>query len=129
MKKQINWLLVGLILTSFLVICASEVLAKDEVFEVLWPRGEGAIKLIPLAKRVDTLAGKTVCELWDGIFRGDEIFPMLEKWLAEEYPGVKFVNYKEFGSTHGAEERANLAAFGEKFKKFGCDVAISGVGC
>ena len=130
MRDRMNWLLAGLALVSFLtVLYASAALARDEVYEVVWPRGKAAVKIIPLAKRVDTLAGKTVCELWDGLFRGDEIFPMLETWLAEKYPGIKFVSYKEFGATHGADERANLAAFGEKFKKFGCDAVISGVGC
>ena len=129
MRKSIYGLLTGLILASFLVVSVSEVFAKDEVYDVVWPRGRAVSKIIPLAKRLDTLEGKTVCELWDYMFRGDEIFPMLEKLLLEKYPGIKFVHYKEFGRTHGADEAKVLAAFGEKFKKFGCDAAISAVGC
>ena len=42
----------------------------------------------PLAKRLDTLAGKTVAQLWDHVFRGDEVFEFLEAGLKARYPGV-----------------------------------------
>ena len=71
---------------------------------VLWPRGRRTVTARPVAPRLDTLAGKTVAQLWDDLFRGDEIFPMLESALAQRFPGVKFVGYRTFGSTHGAEE-------------------------
>lgn len=111
------------------VAAKGPVAATDKVYEAVWPRGKAISKIIPLAKRLDTLEGKTVCELWDYMFRGDEVFPMVEKLLSEKYPGIKFVNYKEFGRTHGADEGKVLAAFGENFKKFGCDAVISAVGC
>jgi hypothetical protein len=63
----------------------------------------------PVAPRLETLAGKTIAQLWDDLFRGDEIFPMLEAALAQRFPGVKFVGYRTFGSTHGAEEHDVLA--------------------
>jgi hypothetical protein len=37
MRKSIYGLLTGLILASFLVVSVSEVFAKDEVYEVVWP--------------------------------------------------------------------------------------------
>ena len=49
---------------------------------VLWPRGRRTVTARPVAPRLDTLAGKTVAQLWDDLFRGDEIFPMLEEELA-----------------------------------------------
>ncbi len=65
--------------------------------------------LRPLARRLDTLEGKTVAQLWDYIFRGDEIFPLLEEGLPERYPGVKFIRYDVFGSTHGGDEHRGVA--------------------
>ena len=103
--------------------------AMDGVYEVLWPRGKKVIKITPLAKRLDTLKGKTVCELWDWLFRGDEIFPMIEKGLEKQYPGIKFVNYQVFGSTHSGEEAKVIAALPSKLKELGCDAVISGIGC
>ncbi len=99
------------------------------MYKVVWPRGQKAVKITPLAKRLDTLKGKTVCEMWDWIFRGDEIFPILEKILAERYPGIKFVSYKEFGNIHGAEERKIISNLPSTLRKYKCDAVISGVGC
>ena len=64
---------------------------------VVWPRAEKEAVLRPLAPRLDSLEGKTVAQLWDYLFRGDEIFPMLEEALSERYPGIRFVSYDTFG--------------------------------
>ena len=46
-------------------------------YAVVWPRGEKAQALRPLAARPESLEGKRIAFLWDYLFRGDEIFPML----------------------------------------------------
>lgn len=98
-------------------------------YEVVWPRSKRIIESTRHAQRLSTLEGKTVCELWDWIFRGNEIFPVLEEELAKRYPGIKFVNYKEFGSTHGREESEVLATLTDKLRQNKCDAVISGIGC
>jgi hypothetical protein len=98
-------------------------------YAVLWPRGEKTIEVTPLAKRLDTLEGKTVCNLWDYLFRGDEIFPMLEEGLRQRFPGINFVGYEEFGSTHGSDEHEILAGLPDKLRSLGADAVISGMGC
>jgi hypothetical protein len=110
-------------------IANSEEERNVEIFEVAWPRGPSAVKIIPLAKRLDTLAGKTIGEMWDWIFRGDEIFPVVEKELADRYPGVKFVSYKEFGNPHSANEPKVYEELPALAQKHGCDAFIVGVGC
>ena len=102
---------------------------EKEVHEVVWPRGKKTIEGARFAKRLDTLEGKTVCNLWDWLFRGDEISPMLEKELQKRFPGIKFVSYEVFGSTHGGDEAKVLAALPDKLKQNKCDAVISGVGC
>ncbi len=100
------------------------------IYEAVWPRGRRRVAAVgQYAPRLDTLEGKTICELWDWIFRGDEIFPMVEKSLARRYPGAKFVSYKEFGSIHGGNEREVIAALPQKLKQHKCDAVISAVGC
>ena len=54
---------------------------------------------------------------------------ILEKELARRYPGIKFVNYHTFGSTHGGDEAKSIAALPQKLKENRCDAVISGVGC
>jgi len=50
---------------------------SEETYSALWPRGEKTVEIAPLAPRLDTLEGKTVAFMWDYLFRGDEIFPIL----------------------------------------------------
>ncbi len=128
MKQPIRSIFLSLILASFLALCASDLLAA-ETHEVAWPRGPSAVKVIPLAKRLDTLAGKTVCEVWDWVFRGDELFPLLEKELTNRYPGIKFVSYNLFGNPFTAREAQVYVELPEQAKKHGCDAFIVGVGC
>ena len=42
---------------------------------------------------------------------------------------MRFVNYDEFGSTHGDEEQKILAALPDKLKALGVDAIVSGMGC
>jgi len=103
---------------------------RDRTTErVLWPRGQRTVDVKPLAARLDTLDGKTVGELWDDLFRGDEIFPILEGELARRFPGVRFVSYRAFGSTHGGEEHRTIAELPGKLQELRVDAVISGMAC
>jgi hypothetical protein len=99
------------------------------VERVLWPRGRKTVDMKPLAGRLDTLDGKTVGELWDDLFRGDEIFPILEAELVRRFPRVRFVDYRVFGSTHGGAEHRTMAELPDKLRKHGVDAVISGMAC
>jgi hypothetical protein len=81
-------------------------------YAAVWPRSPRQNKVKPLAKRLDTLSGKTIGWVWDYVFRGNEVFEQLEISLSALYPGVKFVHWDEFGNTHGGDERQNQGAWG-----------------
>ena len=102
---------------------------NDGYYEALWPRSPRQAKVKALAPRLDTLEGKTVAQVWDHVFRGDEVFEFLEQGLKERYPGVRFVSWREFGNTHGSEEREVVASLPAKFRSMGVDAVISGMGC
>lgn len=102
--------------------------AKDS-YEVVWPSGRRVVKDVSCAQRLSTLDGKTICELWNWNFQGNKIFPMIEKELAEQYRGIKFINYNEFGSTRSSDGAKNIEALPQKLKQHKCDAVISGVGC
>lgn len=104
-------------------------MTTPEPLAAYWPRGKRTMTAQPLAPRLDTLDGKTVAFLWDYLFRGDELFPMIEKTMRERYTNVKFIGYDEFGSTHGDEERAIIEALPERLKALKVDAVISGMGC
>lgn len=96
---------------------------------VLWPRGRKTAETRAIAPRLDTLDGKTIGQVWDDLFRGDEIFPMLEAELARRYRDVKFVRYDVFGSTHGASEHKVIAEMPHRLRELGVDAVISGMAC
>ncbi|MBI2859442.1 MAG: hypothetical protein HYX90_10225 [Chloroflexi bacterium] len=98
-------------------------------FRVVWPGGRSITEAAHLARRVDNLEGKTIAALWDWVFRGNEIFPVIGAELARLYPASRFVSYEVFGSTHGAREREVLAVLPEELKKHQVDAVVSGVGC
>lgn len=98
-------------------------------FEVVWPRGERKLATQSLASRHETLNGKTIAQLWDFIFRGDDIFAALEEDIRSQYPDVRFVSWREFGNTHANNEREVLESLPRRFKELGVDAAISGMGC
>jgi hypothetical protein len=135
MKRPTSLLMAGVLLAGLLVISNPAPAAPPQagkegpVYEVAWPRGPSAVKIIPLGKRLDTLKGKTICELWDYVFRGAEIFPLIEEELTKRYPGIRFVNYEEFGNPYTVHEKKVYAELPANAKKYGCDAFIVGVGC
>ncbi len=98
-------------------------------YAALWPRSPRQAKVKPLAKRLDTLEGKTVAWIWDYVFRGDEVFAQLEQSFGQRFPGIRFVHWSEFGSTHGSDERKVLADLPGKLQAQGVDALVSGMGC
>lgn len=104
-------------------------MAGDGLYEVVWPSGERKQKMRPLAKRLDTLNGKTIAQLWDFLFAGDHVFTAIEEKIRARFPDVKFVSWREFGSTHAVNEKELLASLPKRFKELGVDAAISSMAC
>ncbi|HVF63067.1 MAG TPA: hypothetical protein VNE58_03640 [Casimicrobiaceae bacterium] len=104
-------------------------MSRTESHSVYWPRGPQTSTIHPLASRLDTLNGKTVAFLWDYVFRGDEIFPLVQRELSRRFDGVKFIPYAEFGSTHGDEEQAIVASLPERLQALNVDAVVSGMAC
>lgn len=103
--------------------------SNDGHYEVYWPRGPRQVKGKTLARRLDTLNGKTIAQFWDFIFSGDKVFAALEEGIRARFPDVKFVSWREFGNTHGPNERKILAEMPQRMRELGVDAAISGMGC
>ena len=113
---------------------AASAAGQDEAYEVVSPLGEPVMKRITMAPRLNTLEGKTICEIWNGGFRGDESFPMIERMLRERYPTVKMIPYSEFplttiASLHPEKKQETLEVLRAKIKEKGCDAVITGNGC
>lgn len=103
--------------------------SNDGYYEVLWPRAPRQMQQRNLAPRLNALEGKTIAQLWDYLFKGDEVFALLEQGIRARYPEVRFVSWREFGSTHGDDEKEALAALPERLKQLGVDAVVSGMAC
>jgi len=101
----------------------------EERYDVVWPRGTKRVERQALAPRLPSLEGRTLALLWNHVFRGDEILPVVERELRSRYRGLNVVSWSTFGSIYGAEERRTIAALPERFRELGVDGVISAVGC
>lgn len=101
----------------------------EPIFEVVWPRSPRGVQTHRRAPRLDTLAGARVAFLWDHLFRGDELFPVLADELQNRFPGVEIVDHTEFGNLHGADEKERLARLPDDLRHRGVDAVVSGMGC
>lgn len=101
-------------------------------FSVASPVGQLAptVKRQRTAPRLSDLKGKTVCEVWNGMFRGDVLFPAIRELLKKRYPGVKIIPYDEFPTMpHSFAEMAKIQeSIKQAVPQKGCDAVITGVG-
>ena len=105
----------------------------NAAWEVLRPVGTGAAQSMELAPRVDTLNGKTVCEVWNGGFAGDVTFPIINEMLRERYSEVRIIPYTEFplstiASMKASTREERLEAIRIALLEKGCDALITGNG-
>ena len=100
----------------------------EQRFEVLWPLARRAVKDTAGAPRVPDLNGKTICELWDVIFRGETIYPLVREYIRKRFPRVKFVEYSEFGNFYGPHGDKVSRELPAKLRAHGCEAAIVGIG-
>lgn len=96
-------------------------------FEAYWPRAARRMKTRPLAPRHASLEGKHVALLWDYLFRGDNIFDVLEEELRKRFPGIRFMGWREIGNIHGSDERQVVAALPARLQAAGVDAVITAV--
>ena len=70
-----------------------------------------------------------MAQLWDYLFKGDIVFDLLEQGLKQRYPDIEFVSWREFGNTHGANEKDALDKLPDRLRALGVDAVISGMAC
>ncbi len=86
----------------------------------------GAVETTLLhAPRLDSLAGKTICELSNGQWEYDRIFPIVRELLQKQFPTAKFVPYTESISLR--RDLENLDYVSKVVKEKGCQAVITGM--
>ena len=103
--------------------------SAEGTYDVVWPKAPMGVQARRSAPRLDSLSGVTVAFLWDYLFRGDELFPVLEKQLVERFPDIEIIGYEEFGNTHGSDEVERIAGLSGFLADRHVDAVVSGMGC
>lgn len=102
------------------------------MYEVLSPTGETGISEMPVVSRLSDLRNKTICEVINGTFKSQTVFPILRELLQKRYPGIRVIPYTEFpiqwvmGTTQDLLQQVHGAV--TKMTQKGCDAVITGFG-
>ncbi len=98
-------------------------------YDCVWPRSPRGVQVRRRADRVPSLDGARVAFLWDHLFRGDELFPILADELRRRFPTIEIVDHTEFGNLHGADEKVRVGRLPDDLRTRGVDAVVSGMGC
>jgi hypothetical protein len=100
--------------------------------QVVSPVGLDAVTHSSGAPRLESFADKTIGEIWNGVFKGDQTFPMIRELLQKKFPSIKIIPYTEFphntGSDNPTQQRENARRVAIMAKEKGCDAVITGMG-
>jgi hypothetical protein len=101
---------------------------EEPAYAVVWPLAPPAATAGTMAVRPYDLDGKCIGELWDYLFKGEEIFPLIRAALKARYPGVSFVPYDKLGNIHGRDEAELAANLPILLRQHGVDAVIAAIG-
>ncbi|MGI9603375.1 MAG: hypothetical protein ACR2QE_15940 [Acidimicrobiales bacterium] len=102
---------------------------SEPTYDVVWPKSPQGIGPRRTADRLDTLDGARIAFVWDYVFRGDELFPILERELVAAFPGLEVVGYDTFGNSHGGDEGEFIDGLPAALASRHIDAVVSGMGC
>src|SRR5437867_4803473 len=114
-----------------ITVTAAEASAEP-VYKIVSPMGESTAKMTAMARRLDTLDGKTVGMVWNHAFKADVTLPAIAEELKKRYPGIKIVPYTAMPTAPLPETpgpgRHESDALIAAFKAQHCDAVITGNG-
>lgn len=102
---------------------------SEPVYEVVWPLGRSTVTEIDAKPRISDLSKAKIAHLSHYGFRHDEMIPVIERTMQEQFPGIEFVGPEEFGNIHGPKHgKEALPVLPQRLRDNGIDAVITGVG-
>ena len=106
-------------------------MAQDDI-GVVSPLGVPITQRTGLAPRLDSLAGKTIGEVYNHHFKGDQMFALYRELLTERFPGVRIIPFSEMPASFVGGDPASHRRIAQEVaaaaKEKGCDALIIGNG-
>lgn len=68
----------------------------NEKMGVISPEGLQLSKTKGVSRHLDTLDGKTIGEVYNNHFKGEQMFRAYRRLFKEKFPGVKIIPYDKF---------------------------------
>ncbi len=103
-----------------------------EKHDVVSPLGIEVVRRTGVAPRLDDLNGKTVAEVWNGVFKGDQTFPVIRRLLQRKFPAINIIPFTEFphyaGGDNPKEQRERARLVARLAREKGVQALISGNG-
>jgi hypothetical protein len=105
--------------------------SEDEI-SIISPLGLNRTQTTGITPRLDSLDGKTIGEVYNHHFKGDQMFRLYRELLKQRFPGVRIVPYTElpasFVGGDTATHRRVAQEVAAKAREKGCDALITGNG-
>ena len=106
-------------------------MAPDEL-GVVSPLGLEVMQSTGLAPRLSSLEGKTIGEVYNHHFKGDQMFALYRELLTERFPGVRIIPFSEMPASFVGGDPASHRRIAQEVaaaaKEKGCDALIIGNG-
>lgn len=106
-------------------------MSTDDV-AVISPRGLPVTQNKGIAPRLNTLAGKTVGEVYNHHFKGDQMFALYRELLQQRYPDVRIVPFTELPASYvggdPSTQRQIAQEVAAQAREKGIDALIAGNG-
>jgi hypothetical protein len=98
---------------------------SEPQYSVVRPAGRWAGRPVPAHAAA---VPRRVGFVWDHVFRGDEMFTIVEEELRARDPGLTFAGHQAFGDIHGQDAGRVIASLPARLRAEEVDAVIVGVG-
>jgi hypothetical protein len=106
--------------------------SAQPVYSVVSPIGDSTVKMISMVPRRNTLAGKTVCMVWNRAFKADVTLPAIGEQLKQLYPDMRVVSHTEMPvapmPTTPDNPNRDAEILRAALKEHACSVLVTGNG-
>ena len=104
----------------------------NDIVKVLSPEGLPIAASGSVSRPLESLAGKTIGEVYNNHFNGELMFETYRRLFKEKYPGIRIIPFTEFPIVYvggdAASQKKTAKQIAALAKERGVDALISGNG-